>query len=282
MLADALCCPRCAGKLSAVEGGLGCDRCRTEYPMVAGMACMAVDPALWRTLWLRRLQFYLSGVDMRVSALHADASSPDLLPRTGRRLQRLADGLALHRDRLVALCQPLALGADPFAAKRSRPGQRPASRRRSSNATSISFVTGAGVRPNAPPPLGLIAPLLPEQSVTDRGVRSRYGPPRGRPSPGALAGTNLRPRCEPVSLPRDFPTACGGNRRASRAPDRSRVGRGRGGGPLLVLPAARARRPVAGVRGRACRALRTPDRSTRWSPRGSSTSSRLTSPRRRP
>jgi N2227-like protein len=162
MLADALCCPRCAGKLSAAEGGLGCERCRTEYPMVAGMACLAVDPALWRTLWLRRLDFYLSGVEMRVGALRADACSPALLPRTRNRLERLADGLAVHRERLGALCQPLALGADPFGSEaippRPEPGQQAAILECYEHLFR-DWVWGTAERETS---LGLIAPLIPE------------------------------------------------------------------------------------------------------------------------
>jgi uncharacterized protein YbaR (Trm112 family) len=161
-LADVLCCPRCAGRLSAGEERVACDRCGTQYPLVGGMACMVGDPALWRALWLRRLVFYLSGVDMRVSGLRAEAHAPALLPKTRGRLARLAEGLAVHRDRLASLCHPLELGADPFASEAIPPRAEAGQQAAILECYEHLFRDWAWGTAECETSLGLIAPLLPK------------------------------------------------------------------------------------------------------------------------
>lgn len=162
-LADALCCPRCAGNLIAAEAALECSRCRARYPMVGGMACLVDDPPLWRTLWLRRLEFYLAGVDMRVSALVGEAGSSDILPRTRNRLKRLAEGLAVHRDRLRLLCQPLALGADPFGSEAIPPRPEAGQQAAILECYEHLFRDWAWGAAESARALELIGPLLPEK-----------------------------------------------------------------------------------------------------------------------
>ena len=113
-LVDALACPRCTGALTAVEGGFVCPRCRGGYPVIGGIPCLVEDPALWRTLWLRRLDDYSTSVEMRVAALEQEAAEPDLLPRTSRRLTRIARGFAAQIDTVNTLFEPFEAGADPF------------------------------------------------------------------------------------------------------------------------------------------------------------------------
>jgi uncharacterized protein YbaR (Trm112 family) len=113
-LVDALACPRCTGELTAVEGGFACPRCRGGYPVIGGIPCLVEDPALWRTLWLRRLDDYSTSVEMRVAALEQEAAGPDLLPRTSRRLTRIARGFAAQIETVNTLFEPFEAGADPF------------------------------------------------------------------------------------------------------------------------------------------------------------------------
>ena len=78
--------------------------------------CLVEDPSLWRTLWLRRLDDYSSSVEMRVASLRQEAESPELLPRTGRRLLRIAEGFEQQVEAVVALFEPLDAGADQLSA----------------------------------------------------------------------------------------------------------------------------------------------------------------------
>ena len=60
-LTDIVCCPRCAGALADADGGYRCDAVRAASIRSSGAfpACVD-DPALWRTIWLRRLDDYTS------------------------------------------------------------------------------------------------------------------------------------------------------------------------------------------------------------------------------
>lgn len=121
-LDQALCCPRCTGALSQVEGrGRGyldvrCDGCRTDYPVIDSIPCLVEDPAFWRTLWLRRLDDYSSSVETRVAMLRQEAETPDLLPRTRQRLLRIAEGFAHQVETVASLFEPLGAGADDLPA----------------------------------------------------------------------------------------------------------------------------------------------------------------------
>jgi hypothetical protein len=124
-LTNLLCCPRCAGPLADAEVGAGwrCGRCGGGYPALGNIACLVDDPALWRTLWLRRLDDYSSGIEARLQTLQQEAEAPDLLPRTRQRLQRIAAGFAAQLAAIDALFEPLQAGADllPSVAIPSRP-----------------------------------------------------------------------------------------------------------------------------------------------------------------
>jgi uncharacterized protein YbaR (Trm112 family) len=168
MLAEALACPRCAGKLTPAEAGqpgeagFACDRCGARYPLIGGLPCLVDDPPLWRTLWLRRLEFYLTGVEMRVNALRAEAGT-DLLPRTRKRLTRLADGLAAHLERLSSLCQPLKVGADPFGNEAIPPRAEPGQQAAILECYEHLFRDWAWGDAECRTALELIAPLLPQK-----------------------------------------------------------------------------------------------------------------------
>jgi SAM-dependent methyltransferase/uncharacterized protein YbaR (Trm112 family) len=129
-LTDMLACPRCAGPLGEADGGYRCARCAGAYPVFGRIPCLVDDPALWRTIWLRRLDDYTSTVEARVKELDREAGEPDLLPRTRQRLGRIAKGFAEQLEAVTALFEPLDAGADELAASAipSRPelGAQPA------------------------------------------------------------------------------------------------------------------------------------------------------------
>jgi len=93
------------------------------FPRIGNIPCLVDDPGLWRTVWLRRLDDYSSGVELRVSALRQEAEAPDLLPRTRQRLARIADGFEAQLAAVDALFEPLEQDADvlPAMAIPSRP-----------------------------------------------------------------------------------------------------------------------------------------------------------------
>jgi SAM-dependent methyltransferase len=84
--------------------------------MLGGIACLVPDPALWRTLWLRRLDDYSASIELRVTAMRREAEAPDLLPRTRQRLERMAAGLEQQLEAVTALFSPLDTDADPLPA----------------------------------------------------------------------------------------------------------------------------------------------------------------------
>jgi SAM-dependent methyltransferase len=124
---EALCCPRCAGALVDADGGFRCGRCAGSYPILGGIACLVDDPTLWRTIWLRRLDDYSSGIEARVQELQREAEAPDLLPRTRERLMRIAAAFAQQLEAVTALFEPLDVGSDPVISavipSRPEPGQ---------------------------------------------------------------------------------------------------------------------------------------------------------------
>jgi len=124
---EAFGCPRCAGELGRVLGGLGCRRCRATYPVFGDVPCLVDDPTLWRTIWLRRLDDYTSGAEIRVETLRREAEAAHLAPRTRVRLQRVAAGLAHQVESVTAVFEPLdESGADPLIAA-AIPGRTDAS-----------------------------------------------------------------------------------------------------------------------------------------------------------
>lgn len=120
---DGLCCPRCAGPLAGGDGAWRCGRCNGSYPVLGRVPCLVDDPALWRTLWLRRLDDYSSGVEARLQTLQQEADAADLFPRTRQRLLRIGAGFAAQLAAVDALFEPLQAGADllPSVAIPSRP-----------------------------------------------------------------------------------------------------------------------------------------------------------------
>jgi hypothetical protein len=94
------------------------------FPRFGNIACLMDDPALWRTLWLSRLQSYVSSVEMRVRELQSEADGDELLPRTRRRLLRIGAALTAQVEAIHALFEPIAAGGPdqlPTVAIPSRP-----------------------------------------------------------------------------------------------------------------------------------------------------------------
>ena len=111
-----LCCPRCPdGALVAAGPALVCARCVRRYPFVGGVPCLVDEPALWRLTWRTRLDDYNGAVGPRLRALGAEAQSPDLLPLTRARVQRVAAGLAAQQQHVQALLADLTAGGEPLA-----------------------------------------------------------------------------------------------------------------------------------------------------------------------
>ena len=129
-MVDVFCCPRCAGALADRDGAYACQRCAGVYPVFGRIPCLVDDPALWRTMWLRRLDDYTSSIESRVPELQREAEAPDLLPRTQRRLLRIASGFAQQLDAVTALFEPLDAGTDEQVAavipSRPEPGSQAA------------------------------------------------------------------------------------------------------------------------------------------------------------
>ena len=111
-LTDILACPRCTGALVDAEGGYRCDRCAGLYPTFGRIPCLVDDAALWRTIWLRRLDDYTTNVESRLKELQREAESAELLPRTRQRLLRIANGFAKQMEAVTALFDPLDAGSD--------------------------------------------------------------------------------------------------------------------------------------------------------------------------
>ncbi len=126
-LKDALCCPRCAGALADADGGYRCERCAGGYPVFGSIPCLVEDPALWRTLWLRRLDDYSSSVETRVASMRQEAEAPELLARTSARMLRIAAGFEQQLEAVQTLFEPLDAGSDQVVAaafpSRPEPGQ---------------------------------------------------------------------------------------------------------------------------------------------------------------
>jgi hypothetical protein len=149
--------------LREADGGLACGRCGGRYPVFAGIPCLVEDPNLWWTIWLRRLDAYSNGVEMRVASLEREAEEvPQLLPRTRERLLRVAAGFSEQLAAVAALFEPLQAGADAVAsmAVPSRPEQgREAAILECYEHVFRDWVWGG---PECEAALGFVAPLVPE------------------------------------------------------------------------------------------------------------------------
>jgi SAM-dependent methyltransferase len=71
-----------------------------RYPYLDQVACLMVDPGLWRAQWLGRLREYVFVLDERATALAAEARQPGLLPRTRARVERVAESV-LHEAKVM-------------------------------------------------------------------------------------------------------------------------------------------------------------------------------------
>jgi SAM-dependent methyltransferase len=81
------------------------------------------DPALWRALWLSRLESYSSSAEQRARDLRNEAQNTHILPRTRERLLRLAAGFEGQVETIDELFESIQAGADllPALAIPSRP-----------------------------------------------------------------------------------------------------------------------------------------------------------------
>ena len=116
-LLDALCCPRCAGRLEPSTEGSSCQGCGRRYPLVDSLPCLVDDPDLWRAAWHRQVDGYARSIERRVADIHQEAESVGLIPRTRQRLLRIAAAFLEQRRTITSLCQVLhSDGSDPLLA----------------------------------------------------------------------------------------------------------------------------------------------------------------------
>ena len=120
-LVEALCCPRCAGRLEAARPGAGadayrCPACGRLFPLVGTIPCLVDDPDLWRTVWQRQLRTYAHAIELRVARIHEEAESAGLIPRTRQRLHRIAAAFAEQRRTILSLGQAFGGESDALLA----------------------------------------------------------------------------------------------------------------------------------------------------------------------
>ncbi|HMF39532.1 MAG TPA: class I SAM-dependent methyltransferase [Polyangia bacterium] len=160
-LIDVLCCPRCAGTLVEAEGGHRCGQCGTGFPVFGRVPCLLDDPTLWRTLWLRRLDDYGQGIELRVATLRQEAEATDMLPRTRQRLGRIADAFVQQLETVTALFDPLDADPDPMATAVIPSRPEPGAQAAILECYEHLFRDWAWGGRECELALGLVAPLLP-------------------------------------------------------------------------------------------------------------------------
>ena len=105
MTADAwipwLRCPRCAGPCSADP--IACDECGFAYPTYDGIPVLMARPHELVEQWRFRLAEFETTTESTRTRIIADAATLPLRPGTRARLERLAQGLATHREIVVGL-----------------------------------------------------------------------------------------------------------------------------------------------------------------------------------
>jgi uncharacterized protein YbaR (Trm112 family) len=158
---DVFCCPRCGGALDDADGGRRCRQCGTEFPVFGRIPCLVDDPALWRTLCLRRLDDYTQGIELRVAGLRQEAEGADLLPRTRQRLGRIATAFEQQVEAVSALFEPLDAGSDPMASAVIPSRPEPGSQAAILECYEHVFRDWAWGARECELALGLVAPLLP-------------------------------------------------------------------------------------------------------------------------
>jgi SAM-dependent methyltransferase len=157
-----LCCPRCAGALADGAGRLECERCATSFPAFGDVACLVDDPALWRTIWLRRLDDYSNSIEARVGTLRREAEAADVLPRTRGRLARIAAALEQQLDAVTSLFEPLDAGSDPLIAAAIATGPEPGGQLAVVEGYEQVFRDWAWGAPECELALKFVAPLVPD------------------------------------------------------------------------------------------------------------------------
>jgi hypothetical protein len=111
-----LACPRCGGGALEAQGDgasddVACRACSRRYPSLGGVQCLVEDPALYRALWLSRLEDYAAVTADRVRGMRAEAELPGLLPRTRARVARVVGAVEAQREFVEARLAPLRAGA---------------------------------------------------------------------------------------------------------------------------------------------------------------------------
>src|SRR5215471_9342156 len=184
---EGLCCPRCTGVLVPVEENLRCQRCTTLYPFFGRIPCLVDDPALWRALWLSRLESYSSSAEQRAGDLRNEAQNVHILARTRERLLRLAAGFEGQVETIDEIFEPIQAGADllPALAIPSRPeSEAPTAVLESYESIFRDWVWG---QDECDLVVSLVSALVPQ----DPGRVAVYGPGAGRVT------ADLHRRCGP-------------------------------------------------------------------------------------
>jgi SAM-dependent methyltransferase len=103
-------CPRCRG---ALEAGARCSACALEFPSVGGIPCVLADPGATLSQWRFRLHEAVTSIDDSRERILAELAGESMREPTRRRLTRLRDALAVHRERILAIMHEA--GIDPAA-----------------------------------------------------------------------------------------------------------------------------------------------------------------------
>ncbi len=115
-VADLLRCPRCEGGLTPADSSAAawhCKDCGREFPTVAGIPLLLVDPHEERRQWSYQLHEFAREVDRARDRLLAQLSGETIPAGARARMQRLHEGLVAHRDGIVARFE--AAGVTPVS-----------------------------------------------------------------------------------------------------------------------------------------------------------------------
>lgn len=121
-------CPHCAAPLGPsqlLDGRprtLACARGPHEFPIVAGIPLLSKEPDAWLKRWGEGMGRFVDQMSTSEKQLLVEIFEEDLGERGKQRVRQVIQGLALHRDEVVALMQRAGVEPLPSAATGQRAG----------------------------------------------------------------------------------------------------------------------------------------------------------------